>query len=42
MTDNKNSYFDNEFGCKEKCKKIFLIVIVVLKLIVINANQAII
>ena len=42
ITDDKNSYFNNDFGCKEKCEKIFLIIIVVIKLIVINANYAII
>jgi hypothetical protein len=23
MTDDKNTYFDNDFGCKEKCENIF-------------------
>lgn len=38
MPDDKNTYFDNDLGCKN----IFLIVKAVIKLIIKNANQAII
>lgn len=42
MTDDNNTYFDNDIGCKEKCEKFYSNIIVVIKLIVTNANQAII